>query len=182
MPHDLFSTAQMFGHAALLVSFVTFSRKHDSHFKIWLTGQNLLYATHLFLMGNPAGMVAQSLSATRNIISLRTRSMRIAMVLLAANFLLGFWVMKAAWNVIPLIAVAVATVSMFRFQGKQLRYGMFCATLLWLINNILTGSISATLMETMIAIISCNTIYRLHVEEKERAVSQRSPNSPHPGD
>lgn len=171
MTHDFFSTAQMFGHATLMLSMVTFSRKRDRQFKLWLTLQNLCYATHLFLMGNLAGMAGTLLSATRNLVSLRTRSMRVALVLVAVNVMLAFWLVKAAWNLIPLTATAIATVSMFRLSGLRLRYAMFVCTLFWLINNLLTGSISGTVMESVIAVMSAITIYRLHQGEKERAAA-----------
>ena len=168
MTSELFSTAQLFGHAALLVSLVTFSRKHDRHFKGWLVGQNLLYAIHFFLMGNLAAMVGSMLSSTRTLLSLHTRSMVVVAILLTANVLLGFWVVKAAWNVIPLTATAIATVAMFRLHGLQLRYVMLLCTILWLINNVLTGSIGGTVMESMIAVMSCFTIYRLRRDEIRR--------------
>ena len=164
MTSELFSTAQMFGHAALLVSLVTFSRKRDTHFKGWLVGQNLLYAIHFFLMGNLAAMVGSTLSSTRTLLSLYTRSLVVIAILLTANVLLGFWVVKAAWNVIPLTATAIATVAMFRLHGLQLRCVMLLCTILWLINNILTGSIGGTAMESMIAVMSCITIFRLRRE------------------
>ena len=168
MAHDFFSTAQMFGHATLILSMVTFSRKRDSHFKLWLTAQNVAYAIHFFLMGNLAAMAGTMLSATRNLLSLRTRSMTAAVILLAANLLLAFWLVKAAWNVIPLTATAIATIAMFRLDGLRFRYAILCCTLLWLINNILTGSIGGTVMESMIAIVSSVTIYRLHRDKKLR--------------
>ena len=164
MTSELFSTAQMFGHAALLVSLVTFSRKRDTQFKGWLVGQNLLYAIHFFLMGNLAAMVGSTLSSTRTLLSLYTRSLVGIAILLTANVLLGFWVVKAAWNVIPLTATAIATVAMFRLHGLQLRCVMLLCTILWLINNILTGSIGGTAMESMIAVMSCFTIFRLRRE------------------
>ena len=164
MTSDLFSTAQMFGHAALLVSLVTFSRKRDTQFKGWLVGQNLLYAIHFFLMGNLAAMVGSTLSSTRTLLSLYTRSLVVIAILLTANVLLGFWVVKAVWNVIPLTATAIATVAMFRLHGLQLRCVMLLCTILWLINNILTGSIGGTAMESMIAVMSCFTIFRLRRE------------------
>jgi len=164
MTSDLFSTAQMFGHAALLVSLVTFSRKRDTQFKGWLVGQNLLYAIHFFLMGNLAAMVGSTLSSTRTLLSLYTRSLVVIAILLTANVLLGFWVVKAAWNVIPLTATAIATVAMFRLHGLQLRCVMLLCTILWLINNVLTGSIGGTAMESMIAVMSCITIFRLRRE------------------
>jgi len=154
----------MFGHAALLVSLVTFSRKRDTQFKGWLVGQNLLYAIHFFLMGNLAAMVGSTLSSTRTLLSLYTRSLVVIAILLTANVLLGFWVVKAAWNVIPLTATAIATVAMFRLHGLQLRCVMLLCTILWLINNILTGSIGGTAMESMIAVMSCFTIFRLRRE------------------
>ena len=164
MTSELFSTAQMFGHAALLVSLVTFSRKRDTQFKGWLVGQNLLYAIHFFLMGNLAAMVGSTLSSTRTLLSLYTRSLVVTAIVLTANVLLGFWVVKAVWNVIPLTATAIATVAMFRLHGLQLRCVMLLCTILWLINNILTGSIGGTAMESMIAVISCFTIFRLRRE------------------
>ena len=170
MANDFFSTAQIFGHAALILSMVTFSRKHDGRFKVWLTVQNLVYAIHFFLMGNLAAMAGTTLSATRNLLSLRTRSMTVALILLVAKLLLGFWVIKAAWNVIPLIATAIATISMFRLDGLPLRYSILCCTLLWLVNNILTGSIIGTVMESMISVMSSVTIYRLHRETASGAV------------
>jgi len=143
---------------------VTFSRKRDTHFKGWLVGQNLLYAIHFFLMGNLAAMVGSTLSSTRTLLSLYTRSLVVIAILLTANVLLGFWVVKAAWNVIPLTATAIATVAMFRLHGLQLRCVMLLCTILWLINNILTGSIGGTAMESMIAVMSCFTIFRLRRE------------------
>jgi len=166
MSTGLFSTAQMFGHAALIVGMVTFSRKRDTHFKGWLIGQNLLYAIHFFLMGNLAAMVGSTLSSTRTLLSLYTRSMVVVAVLLVVNVLLGFWVVKAVWNVIPLTATAIATIAMFRLHGLKLRYVMLLCTFLWLINNILTGSIGGTAMESMIAVMSGITIFRLHREKK----------------
>jgi hypothetical protein len=44
----------------------------------------------------------------------------------------------------------------------QMRLGVLCATLLWLVNNILTGSIGGTALELMIATVSGITIFRLY--------------------
>jgi len=159
--HDLLSLPQLFGYATFILGMITFSRKHDGHFKLWLTAQNLLYGTHFFLMGNPVAVVSMGLSATRNLLSLRTRALWVACTLIGVNVILGFWVIQSFWNVLPLLAVAVATLSMFRLDGLRLRYGMLVATLLWLVNNILTGSIGGTAMEAVISVVSCVTIFRL---------------------
>lgn len=158
---DFLSLPQLFGYATFMLGMVTFSRKNDGHFRLWLTAQNLLYAAHFFLMGNPAAMAGMFLSVMRNLLSMRTRALWVALLLLAANVVLGFFVVKSVWNVVPLLAAAVATLSMFRLQGLKLRLGMLTATLLWLLNNILIGSIGGIAMEVVIAIVSCVTIFRL---------------------
>lgn len=161
MSPDFFSVAQMFGHATFLLGMVSFSRKSDAHFKQWLTAQNLLYATHFYLMGNPAAMAGALLSATRNVLSMKTRALWVAILLLSLNVALGFVFVQSLWNVLPLLATAVATLSMFRLNGLRLRCGMLVATLLWLLNNIHTGSIGGTIMESMITVVSVVTIFRL---------------------
>ncbi|MDQ7988788.1 MAG: YgjV family protein [Candidatus Dactylopiibacterium sp.] len=166
MTSELLSLPQLFGYATFSLGLITFSRKNDGHFKNWLTAQNLLYATHFFLMGNTAAMAGALLSAARNVISMRTRSVWAIAALLAINLALGAALVRSAWSALPLLAAAVATVSMFRFSGLQLRYGMLGATLLWLLNNIHTGSIGGTVMESMITVVSCITIHRLRQDRK----------------
>lgn len=165
-PADVFSLAQILGYVTFALGMVTFSRKQDGHFRWWLTLQNLVYALHFLLMGNLAGTAGMGLSIMRNLLSMKTRSWTAVMLLLAANLGLAFFVVKAAWNVFAMLAAAVATVAMFRLHGLALRCGMLLATLLWLLNNIFTGSIGGIAMESMITVISCVTIWRLYRERQ----------------
>ena len=64
--------------------------------------------------------------------------------------------------------MAIATVSIFRLQGMQMRLGVLCATLLWLVNNILTGCIGGTALELMIATVSSITIFHLYRDGLKR--------------
>lgn len=162
MTLDYFSLPQVLGYATFLISMVAFAQEKDRRLKVWLVGHNVLYASHFLLMDNPSAMAGALLSATRNALSLRTRALWVALLLLSANLLLGFVVIKAIWNVLPLVATAISTLSIFRLNGMRMRLGLFSATLLWLVNNILTGSIGGTAMELVIAIISCTTIFRLY--------------------
>lgn len=166
MNQDFFSVAQLFGYATLCLGIITFSRKSDGQFKVWLTVQNLLYATHFFLMGNSSAMCGALLSASRNVISMQTRSLWAAFGLLAINVALGFAFVTSVWTALPLLATAVATLSMFRLDGLKLRCGMLVATLLWLTNNIHTGSIGGTVMESLITLVSLVTIFRLWRDEQ----------------
>ncbi len=162
MTHSLFSLPQLFGYFTFAVGMVTFLQKHDKHFKLWLTLQNTLYGIHFFLMGNPAAVAGMVLSILRNTLSMRTRSLWVAFALLAGSLLIGCWVVHVWWNVLPLLAAAVATISMFRLKGVGMRIGMLITTLLWDANNILLGSIGGIAMESTIAVISVITIYRIY--------------------
>lgn len=162
MNHSVFSLPQLFGYITFVCGMVTFLQKRDKHFKLWLTLQNALYGIHFFLMGNPAAVAGMVLSILRNTLSMRTRSLWVAFALVAASILIGCWVVHVWWNVLPLLAAAVATLSMFRLKGVPMRFGMLITTLLWDANNILTGSIGGVAMETTIAVISVITIYRIY--------------------
>ncbi len=162
MTTDVFNPAQMMGYVTFLCSIIAFYQKQDRRLKFWLTGQTLLYASHFFLMGNPAAMVSALLSATRNALSIYTRALWVVLLLLSANALMGFITVKTFWNLLPLLGTAVATLSMFLLQGIRLRLGLFCSTLLWLANDILTGSIGGTTMELMNGLINCITMIRLY--------------------
>lgn len=169
MTHSAFSLPQLFGYITFVCGMVTFLQKRDQHFKLWLTLQNTLYGIHFFLMGNPAAVAGMVLSVLRNTLSMRTRSLWVAFVLLVANILIGCWVVHAWWNVLPLLAAAVATLSMFRLKGVPMRIGMLITTLLWDANNILTGSIGGVAMESTIAILSVITIYRIYRDSRLQA-------------
>jgi hypothetical protein len=162
MTSDYFSLPQVLGYITFLLSITAFFQMRDRRLKVWLTGQNLLYASHFFLMDNPAAMFSALLSATRNALSIYTRALWVALLLLFVNVLLGFAVINTIWNLLPLLGTAAATLSMFLLQGIRLRLGLFCSTLLWLTNNILIGSIGGTAMELMIAFINGITIFRLY--------------------
>jgi len=167
MEHSFFSIPQIFGYLTFVCGMVTFLQKNDRHFKYLLTLQNTLYGVHFFLMGNPAAVAGMVLSILRNVLSLRTRSLWVAVLLLVLNVLVGCWVVTSWWYALPLLAAAVATLSMFRLQGAAMRVGMLCATLLWDANNILTGSIGGTAMETTLAVISIVTIVRIRRDARQ---------------
>lgn len=173
MTLDYFSLPQVLGYATFLLSMVTFSQKQDRRLKIWMSVQTLFYASHLYLMGNPPAAAGALLAVARNMLSLRTKAWSVALSLLSANVLLGLFLVKAVWNVLPLLAVAIATVSIFRLEGMQMRLGMLCATLLWLVNNLLTGSIGGTALELMIATVSGVTIFRLYRDGPKQRDSLR---------
>jgi hypothetical protein len=72
--------------------------------------------------------------------------------------------MHLAGNVLgwlPIIAFCIATVAVFFLQGVTMRLCFLSSTLLWLVNNIASGSIGGTLLEATIAVVNVSTILRM---------------------
>jgi hypothetical protein len=145
-----FSPAQLAGYIALALGITAFLQKHDDRLKFFNATQGLFYALHFVLLGNlPAGS-SSLLSSLRSFLSLRFRSLLLGAAL-AAN--------KAGW--LPVIASCIATVAIFTLRGIPFRCVLLASTLLWLANNILTGSIGGTILELANALINLTTMLRM---------------------
>jgi hypothetical protein len=66
---------------------------------------------------------------------------------------------------------------MFLMRGVRMRLMLLVSTSLWLTNNILSGSIGGTLLETTIATINIITITRL-LKERARIRHPERPSNP----
>jgi len=89
----------------------------------------------------------------------------------AINVGLGLKLASVWWNWIPLIASSVGTLALFLLEGIQMRVLMLLGTALWIVNNVLSGSIGGTALEVVIAITNTYTIYKMRVKAHE-AVAQ----------
>jgi hypothetical protein len=58
----------------------------------------------------------------------------------------------------------LATGAVFLLRGIAMRLVLLVCTLLWLANNLLSGSIGGSLLESMIATVNLTTIVRLFRE------------------
>jgi hypothetical protein len=85
-------------------------------------------------------------------------------VFIAINVAIGVFFAKGAAGWLPVAASCLATVAVFRMRGVVMRFSLLICTLLWLVNNGLSGSIGGTVLEAIIAIVNVTTILRLTVE------------------
>jgi hypothetical protein len=72
----------------------------------------------------------------------------------------------AGW--LPVIASCITTFAIFRLSGVAFRSVLLASTLLWLANNLITGSIGGTLLELSNAIVNISTMIGM-VRSPERA-------------
>ena len=162
-------TAQLFGYAAFVLGVASFLQKSDLRFKLYMAAECVAYLVHFTLLGNPAAGASSLVSMTRSVVSIYAKSLWIALIFIAINLGLGFKLATVWWNWLPLIASCVGTLALFLLEGIQMRMLMLVGTSLWIVNNVLSGSIGGTALEVVIAFTNTYTIYKMRVKSREAA-------------
>ena len=158
---DWFSPAQCLGYVAFVLGVGCFLQTDDRRFKWFMTGECLAYVLHFALLGNPTAVASSLLSMLRSVLSLHTRSVWLAVLVVAANIGFGLGLAEKPSDWLPLTASCLGTIALFTLQGVPMRLLMLCGTGLWIANNLIAGSIGGTALEIVIAVINLSTIARL---------------------
>lgn len=166
MAIDWFSPAQCVGYVAFFFGVGSFMQTDDRRFKLFMAAECLAYVIHFSLLDNPAAAGSAAVSLLRSVVALRARQAWVAAVFMAASMTLGLVVAKQPGDWLPLVASCLGTYALFRLQGVPMRLLMLCGTLLWIGNNILSGSIGGTALEVVIAVVNLATITRLVRRER----------------
>jgi hypothetical protein len=100
------------------------------------------------------------------VLALRTRSVWVAVVIVAMNVVLGVSLADrpSAW--LPLGASCLGTLALFLLQGVPMRLVMLCGTGLWIANNLISGSVGGSALEIVIAIVNIRTIRQMAREAR----------------
>ncbi len=163
---DFFSPAQCFGYVAFVVGISAFMQTSDRRLKVLNASECLVYAVHFVLLGNLPASASSMVSGLRSFLALRTRSPLVALSMLVIGIGLGVHLAKDLLGWFPIIASCIATVAVFFMRGVPMRLFLLSSTLLWLVNNIVSGSIGGTLLEATIALVNIATILRLKREAR----------------
>jgi hypothetical protein len=157
----LFSPAQLVGYLAFVLGVGCFLQTDDRRFKLFMTGECIAYVLHFALLGNPTAVASSSLSMLRSLLSLRTRSVWVAVAIVAANISFGLTIATKPSDWLPLCASCLGTLALFLLKGVAMRLLMLCGTGLWIANNLISGSIGGTALEVVVAAVNLVTIGRL---------------------
>ena len=158
---ELFSPAQVVGYIALALGVTAFLQKSDQRLKFFNAVQSLVYGLHFVLLGHLPACASSLVSSLRSFLALRYRSLWLGAAMIAVNLGLGaaFVTSWAGW--LPVIGSSIATFAIFAMRGIPFRVVLLASTLLWLANNIVTGSIGGTVLELANAIINISTMIRM---------------------
>jgi len=164
MAGSFFTPAQILGYVALIFGVAAFLQKSDTRLKVLIAAESIAYVVHFILLGNYPASGSAGVSCLRNLTSIKTRAPVWIAVFIAVNVVIGATFAKSVTGWLPVTASCLATVAIFRMRGILMRIVLLACTLLWLVNNGLSGSIGGTVLEAIIAIVNLTTILRLTVE------------------
>lgn len=158
---DFFSPAQCVGYVALVFGVTAFLQTTDWKLKFFNGLESCAYFVHFLLLGNPTAVVSISLSGARSFLAIKFQKRRLAFLFIAANLVIGAYYLKSPAGALPIVGSCFATWAAFTMRGIPMRGVFLVCTLCWLANNILSGSIGGTVLETFIATANLTTIVRL---------------------
>ena len=166
MTIDWFSPAQLVGYAAFVLGVGSFMQKDDRRFKIFMAAECLAYIIHFTLLGRPTAVASSTMSLLRSVLSLYTRSKWVALLVILANLALGLALATRPSDWLPLGASCIGTLALFLMEGVRMRVAMLCGTVLWIVNNVIAGSVGGTALEVVIAAVNIMTIRRMMRDER----------------
>jgi hypothetical protein len=161
MTIDWFSPAQWAGYAAFVLGVGSFMQKDDRRFKLYMAAECVAYIVHFYLLGRPTAVASSTMSLLRSVLALYTRSKWVALLVIAANLALGATLATRASDWLPLGASCIGTLALFLMEGVRMRLAMLCGTGLWIVNNVIAGSVGGTALELVIAMVNIVTIRRM---------------------
>ena len=176
---SFFSPAQIFGYVALVFGVAAFLQKRDQRLKALNAAESVAYVAHFLLLGNLPASGSALVATLRNLTSLKFRSSWLIAVFMTLTIAVGVAFTKNTTGWFPVVASSLATVAIFRLSGIAMRMTLLVCTILWLANNILSGSIGGTVLEAIIAVANTTTICRL-VAEHVRTHHESHMGSPPP--
>ncbi len=160
-PSWLLAPAQLPGYLAFVLGVTAFLQRDDRRLKLYLVAEAAAYVVHFALLGNPTAASSASVSGVRTLLSVRFRSRRLAVAVMAAYLMLGAALSRTAAGWLPVVGSCLATWGMFTLAGIRMRILVLASTLLWLANDVLSGSVGGTVLEGFVATVSAYTIVRM---------------------
>jgi hypothetical protein len=180
--------AQSVGVLAFLVGITSFFNRDDQRFKLQLSGYSLIIGIHFLLMGATAAGSSALLSACRNLVSMKTRSLWVMWIFISLTLIIGLSRFHHWIEILPICGTTVSTWALFRTRGLTTRCVMWCSTACWVTHNIWLGSIGGSLIEGSFLLMNGFNIIRFRRLQLrgidpfavEKKVSDEEHQAPHP--
>jgi len=163
----LVTPAQIAGYAAFAFGMACFAQTDDRRFRIFMALECAAYIVHFALLGQATAVASTAVSLGRSIASLRWRTPEVGLFFVTLSLACGVWLHDGWTSLLPIAASCIGTTALFFLQGLRMRVLMLCGTLLWLVNNLLVGSVGGSLLEACLAASNLWTIRRLATADRQ---------------
>ncbi|MFU2047419.1 YgjV family protein [Avibacterium gallinarum] len=161
MLDNIINISQLLGILAFILGVICFYQKNDKKLKIVMLIQNITYMSHFILLGANVAALSSLLSTLRTATSIYVSSKYIAFFFVLLGIIFGYVIADSVWQVFPIIASTIGTISLFLLKGIPMRLFMLVGSACWLTNNILVGSLGGVLLESTVMVVNTITIIRL---------------------
>jgi len=119
------------------------------------------HARHFALLGQGTAVASTTVSLLRSLASLKARTPAVGLFFIALSLAFGAWLYTGWVSLLPIAASCIGTAALFFLQGLRMRLLMLCGTALWLLNNLLLGSVGGSLLEACLLASNAWTIRRM---------------------
>lgn len=169
--NPLLSPAQLLGYLALALGVSGFLQRDDRRLKLLVALECFVYVGHFALLGRPSASSSALVSGVRTALSAWFRSAWLAAASVAVNVALALWLGTHGTGWIPVFGSSLGAIAVFTLRGIPMRLVLLTSTACWLANNVLSGSVGGTVLESVIAAASVTTIVRMTVAARSGATS-----------
>ncbi len=178
MDTGVFSFSQALGYCAFVFGIAALMQRVEWKLKALMSLETLAYLAHFAMLGNTAAAASAAVSCTRSVLSIRYRSKALGAIFIGLHITTAFFFVHDAWGLLPVVGSCVATWAFFATSGVRMRLLIMFCTCMWLINNIHSGSIGGTGLETFMLLTNALTIRRLMADKQRNAMpAQTAPQS-----
>ncbi len=159
-------TIQAIGLLGFCFGLTAYLSRQDNVLKSLIGLASLAIAVHFFLLGVYVGAGAALFSSIRSFLSIFKSVKPYAPLFFAAYIPLGYFCIEDGLDVLPILAGLTGTYCMFYMEKLPMRYGLFLATFIWFVHNLMQGSIGGSLLELFYIGANLRTIMKIRKEER----------------
>lgn len=157
----LLSPAQVAGYVALVLGIAAFLQTDDRKLKVLIALEGLAYVAHFIALGVPSAAGSAAVSSARTLLSLRFRSVWLAVVAVAAALAVPLALSTRGVGWLPVAGSVLGAVAVCTMRGLAMRVVLLAATSCWLANNLVSGSVGGTVLESLVLAASLVTLLRM---------------------
>lgn len=164
---DWLSFEQVLGYVASIVLLAGYAVKQDRKTKTILIASSVIFAAHFFLLGAFTASAICAVNSVRNFLSVFLYQSKITFSIFTIFYAVGaYFTYNTPIDILPSLAAFLTCIGMFFLGGIRFRILVVIATVMWIVHNIVVGSIGGTINSVILFFITLGTVWRLYQDKK----------------